>query len=92
MLFHYGIPNLRCPSPYPFPNLKYVLITHPQDAVSLLNSLQTPYEVLKKRWDAGIRIDSIVNQEMRKCLERIGYTVPLSSQPKQEPQLTALTI
>ncbi|KAM3068326.1 Folylpolyglutamate synthetase [Clarireedia jacksonii] len=44
------------------------------DAIGALNTLQTPYEVLKKRWDAGIRIDEGANDEMRKCLTRIGYT------------------
>jgi hypothetical protein len=43
--------------------------------VDLLNKLQTPYEVLKKRWDAGIRLDETANQEMRKCLTQIGYSV-----------------
>lgn len=44
------------------------------DAITILNTLQTPYEVLKKRWDAGINIDKGSNQEMRKCLARIGYS------------------
>jgi folylpolyglutamate synthase len=43
--------------------------------VDVLNKLQTPYEVLKKRWDAGIRLDETANQEMRKCLTQIGYSV-----------------
>lgn len=46
-----------------------------QDAIKILNTLQTPYEVLKKRWDANIVIDEGANSEMRKCLARIGYSV-----------------
>jgi len=46
-----------------------------QDAIKILNTLQTPYEVLKKRWDANINIDEGANFEMRKCLVRIGYSV-----------------
>ena len=46
-----------------------------QEAVDLLNTLQTPYSVLKQRWDAGIRLDKTAKEEMRKCLARIGYTV-----------------
>ncbi|KAH6724739.1 Mur ligase [Leptodontidium sp. MPI-SDFR-AT-0119] len=44
------------------------------DAINLLNTLQTPYEVLKKRWDANIKLDEGLNQEIRKCLARIGYS------------------
>jgi len=44
------------------------------DAIKILNTLQTPYEVLKKRWDANINIDEGANFEMRKCLVRIGYS------------------
>ncbi|TVY41812.1 Folylpolyglutamate synthase [Lachnellula subtilissima] len=44
------------------------------DAVDLLNSLQTPYHVLKQRRDAGIRIDKTANEEMRRCLHHIGYS------------------
>ncbi|CZT06446.1 probable folylpolyglutamate synthase [Rhynchosporium agropyri] len=44
------------------------------DAINLLNTLQTSYEVLKKRWDANIRIDEGSNQEIRRCLARIGYS------------------
>ncbi|KAB8302804.1 hypothetical protein EYC80_006149 [Monilinia laxa] len=44
------------------------------DAINALNTLQTPYEVLKKRWEAGIKLDEGANQEMRQHLTRIGYT------------------
>ncbi|KAL2076193.1 hypothetical protein VTL71DRAFT_1136 [Oculimacula yallundae] len=44
------------------------------DAINLLNTLQTPFEVLKKRWDANIRIDEGSNHEIRRCLARIGYS------------------
>ncbi|PVH86710.1 FolC bifunctional protein [Cadophora sp. DSE1049] len=44
------------------------------DAINLLNTLQTPYEVLKKRWDANINLDEGSNQEIRICLARIGYS------------------
>jgi hypothetical protein len=52
-----------------------------QDAVELLNTLQTPYKVLKERWDSGVKPDETSNQEMRRCLKLIGYSVfllPLS--------------
>ncbi|KAK6615254.1 Folylpolyglutamate synthase 2 [Botrytis cinerea] len=44
------------------------------DAINALNTLQTPYEVLKKRWEAGIKLDEGANREMRQHLTRIGYT------------------
>ncbi|CAL3970141.1 unnamed protein product [Diplocarpon coronariae] len=44
------------------------------DALKLLNTLQTPYDVLKKRWDSNVRIDEGSNIEIRKCLVRIGYS------------------
>ncbi|KAJ8070391.1 hypothetical protein OCU04_000767 [Sclerotinia nivalis] len=44
------------------------------DAINALNTLQTPYEVLKKRWEARIKLDEGANQEMRQHLTRIGYT------------------
>lgn len=46
-----------------------------QDAIELLNTLQTPFKILKERRDAGIRIDKSANEEMRKCLAYIGYSV-----------------
>lgn len=46
-----------------------------QDAVDLLNTLQTPFGVLRKRRDAGIKLDKTANDEMRKCLGQIGYSV-----------------
>ncbi|TVY90213.1 Folylpolyglutamate synthase [Lachnellula willkommii] len=44
------------------------------NAINLLNTLQTPYHVLKQRWDAGIRIDKSANEEMRRWLHYIGYS------------------
>ncbi|KAJ5041769.1 uncharacterized protein L3040_005337 [Drepanopeziza brunnea f. sp. 'multigermtubi'] len=44
------------------------------EAINLLNTLQTPHEILQKRWDANIRIDEGSNHEIRKCLARIGYS------------------
>ncbi|ESZ90515.1 hypothetical protein SBOR_9101 [Sclerotinia borealis F-4128] len=44
------------------------------DAIKALNRLQTPYEVLQKRREAGIKLDGGANQEMRQHLTRIGYT------------------
>ncbi|KAF5878608.1 putative tetrahydrofolylpolyglutamate synthase protein [Botrytis fragariae] len=44
------------------------------DAINALNTLQTPYEVLKKRWEAGIKLDEGANREMKQHLTRIGYT------------------
>ncbi|KAL3427451.1 Folylpolyglutamate synthase 2 [Phlyctema vagabunda] len=44
------------------------------DAIDLLNTLQTPYAVLEQRRQAGIRIDEQANQQIRQCLSRIGYT------------------
>ncbi|CAG8949381.1 hypothetical protein HYFRA_00005008 [Hymenoscyphus fraxineus] len=43
------------------------------DTVELLNTLQTPYSVLKYRRDNGIRIDKTANEEIVRCLEKIGY-------------------
>jgi hypothetical protein len=48
-----------------------------QDAVDLLNTLQTPFGVLKKRWDAGVHIDEVKNLELRTSLSQIGYSVKL---------------
>jgi hypothetical protein len=59
------------------PFLKPVL-TNLQDAVDLLNSLQTPYAALKKRRAEGFIIDKTANEEMRKCLTSIGYSVNIS--------------
>ncbi|TGO89538.1 hypothetical protein BPOR_0104g00020 [Botrytis porri] len=44
------------------------------DAIYALNTLQTPYEVLKKRWEAGIKLDEGANREMKQHLTLIGYT------------------
>ncbi|KAF4626040.1 hypothetical protein G7Y89_g12124 [Cudoniella acicularis] len=44
------------------------------EALDLLNTLQTPYEVLKDRREKGIRIDVEANEEMRRCLGKMGYT------------------
>jgi hypothetical protein len=76
ILHKYGQQNLR----RKLPSLGSYQKAHAhatQDAVDLLNTLQTPYEVLKQRWDAGIRIDKTANEEMRKCLAQIGYSVTL---------------
>lgn len=43
--------------------------------MGLLNTLQTPYSILKERRDRGIRIDKTANEEMLRCLEMIGYSV-----------------
>lgn len=43
--------------------------------MGLLNTLQTPYNVLKERRDKGIRIDKTANEEILRCLEKIGYDV-----------------
>ncbi|PMD32236.1 FolC bifunctional protein [Hyaloscypha variabilis F] len=45
-----------------------------EDAVDLLNTLQTPFGVLKQRRDAGIGLDESAKVEMRKCLHQIGYS------------------
>jgi hypothetical protein len=50
-------------------------LTNLQDAVDLLNTLQTPFGVLKQRRDAGIFLDEAANGEMRRCLDQIGYSV-----------------
>ncbi|KAH8591541.1 FolC protein [Bisporella sp. PMI_857] len=44
------------------------------DAVALLNTFQTPYDVLKKRMEAGIKPDENANKDMRKYLSMIGYS------------------
>ncbi|RDL29789.1 Folylpolyglutamate synthase [Venustampulla echinocandica] len=41
----------------------------------MLNTLQTPYQILKQRREAGIKTDESSNQNMRKCLAAIGYSV-----------------
>ncbi|PBP26795.1 putative Folylpolyglutamate synthase, partial [Diplocarpon rosae] len=50
------------------------LTDNAQDAIKLLNTLQTPYDILRKRWDSHVRIDAGSNSEIRKCLARIGYS------------------
>ena len=49
---------------------------HPlQDAVDLLNTLQTPYAALVKRRSEGFIVDKTANEQTRKLLTRIGYSV-----------------
>jgi folylpolyglutamate synthase len=53
----------------------HVQANNHQNAVDLLNTLQTPFRVLRKRRDAGTRLDETVNDDVRKCLDQIGYSV-----------------
>jgi hypothetical protein len=70
-----GWPNLRCE--YPEDPASSTRADKSQDAVDLLNTLQTPYKQLKEREKAGFIIDEAANQEMRICLAQIGYSVSL---------------
>ncbi|TLD27251.1 hypothetical protein PspLS_04397 [Pyricularia sp. CBS 133598] len=45
-----------------------------QDAIDLLNTLQTPFKVFQARVAAGIRPDATFMTEMRSCLARIGHS------------------
>ncbi|TAQ87649.1 hypothetical protein B7494_g4013 [Chlorociboria aeruginascens] len=46
-----------------------------KDAINLLNTLQTPYEVTKQQFDAGIRSNYVARKElMIKCLAHMGYS------------------
>ena len=74
VLRHNGEQNLQRKSPYP---LQSTRAHQTQDAVDLLNTLQTPYAVLRQQGEAGIRIDKSANEETRKCLTQIGYSVQL---------------
>lgn len=49
-----------------------------QDAINLLNTLQTPYAELKRQWDNGIKRGATDLQHTKICLWRLGYTVPLT--------------
>ncbi|KUJ23915.1 FolC bifunctional protein [Mollisia scopiformis] len=44
------------------------------DAINLLNTLQTPYAELKRQWDAGIRRGQEDLDHTKQCLGRLGYT------------------
>ncbi|KAF8852836.1 FolC bifunctional protein [Acephala macrosclerotiorum] len=44
------------------------------DAINLLNTLQTPYAELKRQWDNGIRRGAVDLQHTKICLWRLGYT------------------
>lgn len=44
------------------------------DAVGLLNTLQTPYKTLAYRRSIGMKYDDTVIDFMRRCLDRIGYS------------------
>ena len=55
-----------------------------QEAVGLLNTLQTPFVVLKKQIEAGIKPDETTNEEMRKYLDKIGYSVHYNPHPMAE--------
>ncbi|KAE8449476.1 hypothetical protein EG329_008084 [Mollisiaceae sp. DMI_Dod_QoI] len=43
------------------------------DAISLLNTLQTPYAELKRQWDAGIKRGESDLVHTRDCFSRMGY-------------------
>ncbi|KAH8669755.1 Mur ligase [Tricladium varicosporioides] len=45
-----------------------------EDAIELLNTFQTPYEVLKEKWRKGIKLDESANDQMRRCLSRLGIS------------------
>ncbi|KAI7923828.1 folylpolyglutamate synthase [Pyricularia oryzae] len=45
-----------------------------QDAIDLLNTLQTPFKVFQARVAAGVRPDASFMTEMRSCLARIGHS------------------
>lgn len=55
-----------------------------QEAVGLLNTLQTPFAVLKRQIEAGIKPDETTNEEMRKYLDQIGYSVHYPPLPMAE--------
>ncbi|CZR56050.1 related to folylpolyglutamate synthase [Phialocephala subalpina] len=44
------------------------------DAINLLNTLQTPYAELKRQWDSGIKRGAEDLQHTKTCLSRLGYT------------------
>ncbi|RFU33560.1 hypothetical protein B7463_g2781, partial [Scytalidium lignicola] len=44
------------------------------DAVELLNTLQTPIELVKERLKPGSTYYETANQELRRCLDHIGYS------------------
>jgi hypothetical protein len=56
-----------------------------QDAVDLLNTLQTPFEALKKQRDIGIRPSETANSELRKYLDQTGYSVHSPPLPSRRP-------
>lgn len=49
-------------------------LSHLQDAIDALNSLQTPYAVIEARRAAGVRPDAASVREMRAYLARVGHT------------------
>lgn len=87
----YGISNTRshsalAPRSYDVshPPVIDVQADNHQEAVGLLNTLQTPFAVLKKQIEAGIKPDETTNEKMRKYLDQIGYSVDYPPLPMAE--------
>jgi hypothetical protein len=50
---------------------------HEKDAITVLNTLQTPHKVLEERSKAGFKISNEENDHLRQCLARVGHSVGL---------------
>lgn len=46
-----------------------------QDAITALNSLQTPHKILEERKKAGLKVNNLANDYLKQCLARIGHSV-----------------
>ena len=52
-----------------------LILTRSQDAITLLNTLQTPRKILEERRKANITVNKIKTEHLKECLALIGHSV-----------------